>query len=286
MKKYISPLILVFLLLSPFSLESKHLFIKMSFGLFTGGKVDDTWKMDENYYDAIFTEAASAKPGMDISLEFIYQIHQNFSLALGTGYASRRVRGQTGHFMPVPGTDPLGDFFLYPEIGSNIYSFYLTTIFSFPVMSSLQCNFFGGVGYYTGNIKGDQVADEDVEYYNPHMVKNRLIWKFKCSSHTVGLHVGTGIDLELPQNSIFSFEVFYRFASFKKFKTSVQRIRDGVTEILARSIGETGEDLGEDSTFFYAQKIRNVDLQRDIDYLVSQFNYSGFTFRTGIKFRF
>ena len=56
--------------------------------------------------------------------------------------------------------------------------------------------------------------------------------------------------------------------------------------VLAFQIDKTGEGLGEDSTFFYAQKIRNVKEQKDIDYRISRFNCAGFTFRAGLKFKF
>jgi hypothetical protein len=56
--------------------------------------------------------------------------------------------------------------------------------------------------------------------------------------------------------------------------------------VLAFQIDETGEGLGEDSTFFYAQKIRDVEEQKGIDYRISRFSNAGFTFRAGLKFKF
>jgi hypothetical protein len=42
---------------------------------------------------------------------------------------------------------------LSPELRSEIYPFYLSGIFSFPVMGGIEVNFIGGIGYYIGNIE-------------------------------------------------------------------------------------------------------------------------------------
>lgn len=184
---------------------------------------------------------------------------------------------------------PIGidEFSCSPKLSSEAIPIYLTAIFSFPVKSSIQLNFLGGIGYYLGKIKGTEIVGERGELDNPYMIANRLLWKFESRTNAIGFHTGIGIDMALPLDMFFCFEAIYRVASFKKLKTSVQKMTDnGIPYFYAVQIGETGEDLGVDSTFFYVQKIREVEEQKDIDYRVSHFDYSGFSFRAGLKFKF
>ena len=287
MKKYVFPVIFGLLLLCPFSVESKQLYIKMNFGLITGGNINDSWHLNQGYYDYTLTQGKKTGPGLDCSLEFIFELHPNISFSLGSGYISRSLYGRISRFTIFGTDEAVKNFSCSPKFISEMIPLYLTAIFSFPVKSSIQLNFLGGVGYYLGKIKGAEIVSGYGELDNPSMIANRLIWKFESSANTIGFHTGTGIDMALPLDMFFCFEVIYRVASFKKLKTSVQKMTaSGVPHILAVMIGETGEDLGVDSTFLYVQKIREVEEQKDIDYRVSHFNYSGFSFRAGLKFKF
>jgi hypothetical protein len=78
-------------------------------------------------------------------------------------------------------------------------------------------------------------------------------------------------------------EALYREGSFKKFNAS---LRTNTNLGLSNGLGQTGENLGEDSTFFYAQKVRSVEQQKDIDYRVSNLKFSGYSFRVGLKVGF
>lgn len=287
MKKYVFPVIFGLLLLCPSRVESKQFYVKMNFGLFTGGNINDSWHLNQEYYDYTLTRVKKTGPGMDFSLEFIFELHPNFSFSLGSGYINRSLYGRISQFT-IFGTDEVVEnFSSAPKLSSEMIPFYLTAIFSFPVKSSIQLNFLGGVGYYLGKIKGTEIVGEHGELSNPWMIANRLIWKFESSVNAIGFHTGIGIDMALPLDMFFCFEAIYRVANFKKLKTSVQKMTlSGIPHIYAVVIGETGEDLGVDSTFFYFQRIREIEEQQDIDYRVSHFNYSGFSFRAGLKFKF
>lgn len=287
MKKYVFPVIFGLLLLCPSSVESKQLYVKMNFGLFTGGNINDSWHLNQGYYDYTLTQGKKTGSGLDFSLEFIFELHPNISFSLGSGYISRSLYGSKGRFTPFGTDEAVENFSCSPKLSSEMIPIYLTAIFSFPVKSSIQLNFLGGVGYYLGKIKGTEIVNLYGELDNPSMIANRLVWKFESSANAIGFHTGIGIDMALPLDMFFCFEALYRVASFKKLKTSVQKITAvGVPNVYAKAIGETGEDLGVDSTFFYVQKIREVEEQKDIDYRVSHFNYSGFSFRVGLKFKF
>ena len=287
MKKYVSPVIFGLLLLCPFSVESKQLYVKMNFGLLTGGNINDSWHLNQGYYDYTLTRGKKIGPGLDFSLEFIFELHPNISFSLGSGYISRSLYGRISRFTILGTDEVVENFSCSPKLSSEMIPIYLTAIFSFPVKSSIQLNFLGGVGYYLGKIKGTEFVGERGELNNPWMIANRLIWKFESSVNAIGFHTGIGIDMALPSDMFFCFEAIYRVASFKKLKTSVQKMtQSGVPRLYAEVLGLTGEDLGVDSTFFYIQRIREIEEQKDIDYRVSLFNYSGFSFRLGLKFKF
>ena len=286
MKKYFFPLLLCFIFLFPLSLKSKQFYVKMNFGLLTGGNITDSWQLNPEYYDYTISKVEKSNPGLDLTLEFIFQIHPNIGFSVGSGYVSRNLAGSTGQFTSTDMTETVRDFACSPELSSEMIPVYLTAIFSFPVRSSVQINFLAGLGYYLGKIKGSKIVENYQEYTNPSMIANRLMWKFESHANAIGLHAGAGIDLAFSSNMFFSIEALYKVAKFKDFKVSVQEIRDGVAELQAVLIGETGEDLGGDSTFLYAQKIKDVDARKDIDYRITHFKYSGISFRAGFKFKF
>lgn len=167
MKKFVFLTVIGLFLLFPFSLESKQLYIKMSFGLFFGGNVNDSWHFNPEHYDLTFTKAKRPSPGMDLSLEFVFQLHPNVGLSLGTGYISRSSSGEKGHFILLDSTEWMDDFSVSPKISSEMTPFYLTAIFSIPIRASFQVNFLGGVGYYLGNIKGAHLGSSYSEYSHP-----------------------------------------------------------------------------------------------------------------------
>ena len=258
----------------------------MNFGLFTGGNVADSWQLDPEYYDYTITRGEKSNPGLDLSLEFIFQLHPNIGFSLGSGYVSKNLAGSAGQFTSTDINETVRDFACSPELSSEMIPIYLTAIFSFPARSSVQIYFLGGLGYYWGKIKGSTIVENYQEYTNPSMIANRLMWKFESRANAIGFHAGAGMDFNISTNMFLSVEAFYRAATFKDFKVSVQEIRDGVPHFHAVSIGETGEDLGGDTTFFYAQKIKDVDARKDIDYRITHFKHSGISFRAGLKFKF
>ncbi len=283
MKKFVFPIILGFLLFWPLRLESKRLFVKMTFGFFYGGDLTDSWHLNPDYYDYTLFQVEKTGQGMDMSLEFIYQIHPNIGFALGTGYVSRTINGSSGLFILLGENEPVEDFTLIPKFSTDMTPFYLTAIVTLPIKRPFQLKFMGGMSYYLGNITGTKIVEIHAEDINPSMIANRLLWKYESRVKALGFHGGAGIDIALSKKTFFFIEALYRFAEFKKFKTSLQDITN---EVFASLGPGRGEDLGEDSTFFYVQKIREVEEQKNIDYRISDLNFSGLSIRIGIKFGF
>ncbi len=284
MRKHLYPIILGLILMSPLNLESKQFFVKMAFGISSGSRnITDSWHLNPGMYD--YTVSQGEKPGleMDLALELIVQIHPNIGLSLGTGYFSRKLKGSTRLFTPFGQNEPVENFSLAPELASDITPIYLTAILTFPIKPSLQVNFQGGIGYYLGSIRGGKLEEGYEADINPAMIANRLLWKFESNANTIGFHAGIEIDIALHGNMFFFVETLYREASFKRFEAS---LRENTNQGLSNGIGETGENLGEDSTFFYAQKVLSTEQEKDIDYRISNFNFSGFSFRVGLKIGF
>jgi hypothetical protein len=269
--------------MSPLNLESKGFFVKMAFGISSGGNISDSWNLNPGLYD--YTQSQGEKPGreMDLALELIFQIHPNIGLSLGTGTFSKRIHGSTRLFTPFGPGEPVADFSLTPELISDITPIYLTAILTFPIMPSFQVNFQGGIGYYWGSIRGGKLDENWDADINPAMIANRLLWKFESSANAIGFHSGAEIDIAVHGNVFFFMEALYREGSFKKFNAS---LRTNTNLGLSNGLGQTGENLGEDSTFFYAQKVRSVEQQKDIDYRISNLKFSGYSFRVGIKVGF
>lgn len=276
MKKFVLLIILGLFLLWPFHLSSKQFFGKITFGLFTGGSVNDIWQ-PTSYYEYTTLEGERAGPGMDVNLEFIYQFHPNISFSLGTGYFSKKVNGSTGLLTSPEGGDFIGDFSYSPELDMEIYSVFLSAIYSFPVMPTARLNFLGGVGFYFGWIECTEVNWRN-ETADPRSHWNYFTWRFESNVNSIGFHFGTGIDINLAPSMFLTGEALYRLGKFKNFQTSIVE--------LYSQYGFESEELGTDSTFLYAQQIMGSEEQGDIDYRVADFSYSGFSFFIGFKFKF
>jgi hypothetical protein len=277
MKRIVLLIILGLFLLWPFHLFSKHLYGKIAFGLFTGGNVDDVWQSTTGYYEFKAIKGAKSPSGLDVSLEFIYQLHPNISFSLGAEYFSKKVNGSIGWFTSPEASDFIGDFSYSPELDMEVYSVFLSAIYSFPVMTTVRLNFLGGVGFYFGRIECTEVNWRN-ETGDPRSRWNYFTWRYESDVNTVGFRSGIGVDIDVFPQMFLTLEALYRWGQFKSFHSCV-------AELYSR-YGFESTELGEESTFLYAERILGTEEQGDIDYNVSDFSYSGFSFLVGFKFKF
>lgn len=275
MKRYY--FLAVIYLLWPLSLDAKQIFVNMSFGLHHAEQVNDVWVSKTNSFDCQSVSGEKAGLNMDISLEFTYQLNPNVGFSFGTGYFSRSFNAK-GQFTALETSGFTGYFFISPELDSDIYFFSLSNIFSFTVMPAVRWNFLGGLGYYFGKIKSPE-NEGDPEFFRPRSPWNYFLWRYESNSSTVGFHAGTGIDIDLSLNMFLSFEVLYRVIKFKKFKSTVLRV-------YSKYLLPEPPELVGDSTFLYAEGLEGTENPGDIEYMLSDFNCSGFLFRLGLKFKF
>ena len=256
-------LIILFIFFLPFNLHAKKLFVKISFGLASGGDVNDALVTKSEYYDYIsMSEERESKLGLDIYLEFIYQVNSFLSFSVGNGYISKTLIGNEVQFDP-PESDGVDiNFTLAPEFSSSVIPICFSAIFSFPVASTLKVNFYGGMGYYFGSFESKTKWHSDLSGFSTWEYRS---WNFKGSANTVGYHLGTGLDIDLSMSLFLSVEALYRGVNFKRIKSS------GV--------------VGMDTTFFQIRFFEGESVS-GFDYRVSQISLSGVLFRTGLKFKF
>lgn len=257
-------LILLFVIFLPFNLHAKKLFLKIAFGLASGGDVSDNIVTKSEYYDYIsLSEERETKLGQDIYLEFIYQVNSFLSFSVGNGYISKTLIGKEAQFDPPESPYPFNpDFTLTPEFSSSVIPICFSAIFSFPVASTLKVNFYGGMGYYFGSFESKMKWQMDSSESSTWEYRS---WNFKGTANTIGYHLGTGFDIDLSLNLLLTVDALYRGVNFKRIKSS------GV--------------VGMDTTFFQIRFFEGESVS-EFDYRVSQISLSGVLFRTGLKFKF
>ncbi len=271
MKKITILIIVGVLLCASFHLQADDkLSVKMSFGFAHGGKVEGQAVSTTGFFGYQAAEPEQAGFGMDFCLEFTYRLSPNFGLALGFGFINKSMNGHTGIFTD----DQVNmEIFSYePELVSEIYPITLSGIFTLPLSEGLDFNLLGGVGYYFGNIEVREAnrsnQTEDPDYFP---------WRLGSNVNTFGFHGGGAFDISVGGGLIISLEAIYRSVSFSNFNTEV------VQALIAYG---PPEELGGQSTFFYAEQQRGEVDMGDLDYQVSNLSLSGFVLKAGFKLRF
>jgi opacity protein-like surface antigen len=271
-------------LIWPFQVEAKELFVKMAFGLKQGGSIDGAGDSINDYFEIQHLEPEKLSLGMDLSFESIYQFSSHIGVSLGFSFTKQTPEGPSAVFIPPDDWSMDENFQFSPVFSSEIYSVYVNGIYFLPLPASHQMYVFGGMGYYLGTFLCGHDAD-DVEFRFYNFKKEFFCWSYESDVNTLGYHIGAGIDFGLSNNLYISFEGLYRVVSFSIHKTSV--IYD------SRWIGmpfpvnyEEAALYGEDSTFFYGYRTDKNAAEGDIQYNVNNFDFSGFTLRLALKFKF
>lgn len=263
MKKNFLTLIFVLVLFSPQSLQSKHLFIKLSLGLASGGDIKDALLTQTEYKDYIsMSEERRSNLSQDVYLEIIYQLNSYISFSVGNGYSSNLLRGDSTQFSP-PGISNLGGYYtLAPEFASQVIPICVSTIFSLPVTSSFYINITGGFGYYFGTFESKSKWLLSLPGFVTWEYQS---WNFRGKANTIGYYMGVGFDIDLSLNMFLTVDGLYKVVNFSNIKSS--------------------GDIGQDTTLFYIRFYTGIP-SADFDYRVSQVSLSGYSFRLGLKFKF
>lgn len=267
MKKYISTLLLIFVFILPLNLHAKKLSVKLTFGLTSGGHiVRDNFIYPVEYECVALGQALRSKIGMDIYLEFVYQLSPHFSLSLGNGYSSRMLRGKTPQFTPAEGSPYVYDYVFLPEINSQMVPICLSARYSYIASPSFQANIKGGIGYYYGIFQSESKFHRSIPGLEPVEPEFRPA-NFTANGLAFGFHLGTGLDVSLSEHFVFVIEGLYTVVKFKKIESSAKL---------------------EEIQLFFSKVIFNTDTNtlEFFDYSVSEFDLTGFSLRAGLKFTF
>jgi len=275
MKKYLLILLLGKVLFWPSNLLSQHLYLKPVLGFSLGGSVSDTWNPTTSAFEYSVSPAEKTSPALDVSLEFIYRLNPSLSFSLGIGYVYRMegLNGSEGLFRP-PEASGFVDFSYTPWLNALVYPVSFSVIYSLPLILEGRLNFLVGVGYYIGEFDcgGGNWWNEPLDSLSKWP---RQDWEFESDVRTIGFHTGVGIEIDLSRHMAFVAEIIYRGVVFEKFETSAKFPSD---------VEDGAGALEGGSTFFYAKGIDGGEALGDIDYRVSQIDFSGFVFRIGFKF--
>lgn len=264
MKKLFLPLFFVFVFSFPLNLHAKKLFIKLTLGLIPGGNVEDVLLSPSIYseYVAICHEKHS-KLGQEIYLEFIYKLNPYFGFSIGNGYTHKTLKGKTSQYsLPDLPPDREQVFTVFPKFTMEAVPICFSSIFSFPVTSSIHVNFTGGVGYYF--VKYECLSKWSTMYpTGPYFAS---AYTFKGNSNEFGFHFGAGFDIDISLNLFLTVDALYRIINLNNLKSV---------------------DLYErNTTSWYLENFIGLDFSEDYEYQLSEAGITGISVRVGLKFEF
>jgi len=255
---------LIFIFLFPLNLQGSKFYVKIAFGIASGGNVDDILLTQTEYSDYIsMGEEKRPDLGQDIYLEFIYQVNPYLSFSVGNGYTSKMLKGKTAQFTPPASSKFEGDYTLSPRFSFEAIPIYFSAIFTFPVRPSIRINFTGGVGYYFGTFESKSEWRTNLPGFSTWEYRS---WNFKGKANTIGYHLGAGFDLDLSLNLYLTVDALYRVVNFNNIESS-------------------GE-MGVDTTLVFIKFYEGEEPTADLDYRVSRASLTGPSFRVGLKVQF
>jgi hypothetical protein len=243
--------------------------------------LSDSWFSTTDYFSVHSTSGKKGSSAVDVSAEFAYHFHPNFSISVGAGYMMNALTGSTGEFVLPSSSDFDGSFSFSNEFDSYMFPLFLTGTFTYPVMLNTRVNLFGGVGYYMGKLKVFS-ANWTGDYTGTQPDWSHYPYQFEGNSNSVGFHFGGGIDFNLSERTIFFVEALYRKVEMDKFDTSV--ISGGPS--VSPGLFEEAEERYGGSLYLYGLRTGADESIGDVVYTVSNVKYSGLFFRIGLKFLF
>jgi hypothetical protein len=232
------------------------MYLKLSFGLSKGGFIEDTLLSPSEFSEYVaFSNETHSTIGLDVYAEFIYHLNSYLSLSLGYGYISKTLFGKTSEYDRL---DSGQIYAVYPECYMEVTPFCSSLSLSFPLSSSIQINFYGGVGFYLVNCESRTVW----QFGN----YDRTTFNLEGSSSQIGYHFGGGFDKEIAMNFLLTLDAEYKIVNFKNI--------------------ESVELTGDYQTSEYLQWFMRETFTEDFDYQISEVGLTGLSIRVGIKFRF
>lgn len=261
-KNCVSTFLILFSLFFPSVLLADKISIKMSWGIFAGGGVQESLSAPEQFRPYISVGSLrKAKLGLNFQIEFSYQIDSRFSISLDGGYTDYSVKGRSVEYLAPYYEDYYN---VVPEFQFQAIPVCLSLIFSVPMNSYIQVNVLGGLGYYIGTFESKSLWDYTFPGYP--------VWQERTLSHkghstAIGLHFGGGFDIALSDRIFFlSIDVRYRIVKFR-----------GIDELEVHEVRKPIEFFPPELEKYYYP---------DFNYDVSKIDLAGIVINIGAKFKF
>lgn len=278
MKKTVILLTLSLLVMFSPCLSAQNFSIKLMLGSSSVKNTTDSWRDPSGYFNTSLDSILSQDTGVELGAEFIFWFNDYFGLGAGGGYFETGLNGSIGNFNYKPETGYHGGFSYTPELKSQLIPITASVYFCYPLKHLINLKLFGGLGYYFGKV--ENIMDSlDFKSGTDRTATGYLPYYFKSDISTIAPHFGLGVELGLSMNTFFVVDAFYRKLSFSDFKTSL--IKGGDPEP-----GQSGVSIHNDQTFLLERLITVNPAAGDLAYDMELLDFSGFSIRGGIEFRF
>ena len=247
-----------------------------------GEQKEEGWFSSSDYFLQEIIPQGKIRAGSDLSLDIVFQFHENFSLSIGGEYISRPFDGNRAEFSYPSSSETQGTAVYTPAMNTQLYAIPVSLIFTIHITDSLYVKVLGGGAYYFGKLSCNGDAFEFPTSRKTGMNWPYLSFLYKSKIKNTGFHSGTGFDLALSDKTFLFLEFLYRFIKFDGFNTySIYE----ATPLNPDSSEESGK-YGEDTTFIYLYRMGGEEAMGEMDYRISKLDMSGFAFRIGIRFGF
>lgn len=240
-----------------------------------------------NYYSSVTGVAKEGEfkelnRGFEYECEFIIDIAEHFGIGIGAGYIQRE---QPNEF-----TIEMGEFNEYSYTSSSLnpklsaIPIKLTFYYFFPISTRLNLFLNGGIGYYFGKINysvRDEVQMGD--WQRVHLEE------IEAQDNGLGFHGGIGFEFGVIKNLAFFMEGAGRYAKLKDWEGDETFTSNGDVERSAGNLWHYGIPYGENGRKYFSwmdiedEKPTGPDIR---NVRRAEVDYSGFSFRFGLKIKF
>lgn len=240
-----------------------------------------------NYYASVAGVAKEGElielnRGFEYECEFIIDITEHFGIGIGAGYIQRK---QPNEF-----TIEMGEFNEYSYTSSSLnpklsaIPIKLTIYYFIPIVSRLNLFLNGGIGYYFGKINysvQDEVQMGDWQWVH--------LEEIEAQDNGLGFHGGIGFEFSVTKNLAFYMEGAGRYAKLKDWEGDEILTTNGDVERTAGTLWHYGIPYGDNGRKYFSwldiqkEKPNDPDI-RNVKKAVG--DYSGFSFRFGLKIKF
>jgi len=239
-----------------------------------------------NYFTTIagYTKEGEFKDlnkGFEYECEFIVDINEHFGIGIGAGYIQRK---QLNKF-----TIEMWENYEYQYMASFIdpklsaVPIKLSIYYFFPLTTRLNLYLNGGIGYYFGKIQYS--TSDELQMGHDQWI---TISEIEAKDNGLGFHGGIGIEFNIIKNIAFFIEGAGRYAKLKDWEGDEILTSNGDVERTAGTLWCYGIPYSDGREYF---SWLSVQKEKPSDPNIknvrkAEVDYSGFSFRIGLKIKY